>query len=88
MTDEHPQSFSNGKEYCISMPQGKQTVSDDEILGLFETADAPFMTAGEIADAVDMTRQGIHNRLQELYEAGELERKDGGHRTVIWWIAD
>lgn len=85
MTSDPGKTFSNSQENNYSMPQGKQTVSDQEILQLFEQVDDPFLTAGEVAEIVDMTRQGIHNRLQDLHDAGRLERKEGGHRTVIWW---
>lgn len=68
------------------MTQGKQTVSDEEIISTFESNDAPFLTAIELANEFDMTRQWAHNRLQTLYEAGTIERKKSGPRNVIWWL--
>ena len=65
------------------MPRTKD-VEDGTILSLFDDSDAPFMTAGELADAVGMSRQGMHNRLLELHDAGEIERKKTG-RTIGWW---
>lgn len=67
------------------MAHGNQQVSDNQILREFEEAEAPYLTASELADRLDMTRQGIHDRLVDLYERGELERKKSG-RTVGWWI--
>ncbi|WP_417936055.1 helix-turn-helix domain-containing protein [Haloarcula saliterrae] len=68
------------------MTRGKQTVSDREILALFAAADAPFLTAREVADAFDLTRQWAHNRLQTLHDDGHLNRKKSGRNTVIWWV--
>ena len=66
------------------MPRSK-SISDEEILALFDEHDAPYMTAKEVADKVGMSRQGMHNRLEELADNGELENKNTG-RTVGWWI--
>jgi DNA-binding Lrp family transcriptional regulator len=68
------------------MTQGKRTVTDRDILALFAATEAPFLTAQEIADAFDLTRQWAHNRLQALHEDGHLERKKSGPNTVIWWV--
>jgi len=66
------------------MPRTKQ-IDDDEILALFEEIDdAPYMTAGELAAAADMSRQGMHQRLLDLQDEGRIERKKTG-RSVGWW---
>lgn len=68
------------------MAHGNQKVSDEQILQKFEQADAPYLTATELAERLPMSRQGLHERLMDLYESGAIERKKTG-RTVGWWIA-
>jgi DNA-binding Lrp family transcriptional regulator len=68
------------------MTQGKQTVSDGDIVSAFKSNEAPFMTAIELATEFGMTRQWAHNRLQTLHEAGTIKRKKSGPRNVIWWL--
>jgi predicted transcriptional regulator len=66
------------------MPQGVKTVSDEEILKEIEQYSDPFVKSKEVAEMFDHTRQWAHDRLQELHEQGEVEKKGGG-RSVIWW---
>jgi len=68
------------------MPRTK-SIDDDEILALFgEIDDAPYMTAGELAEAAGISRQAMHKRLLDLHEAGRVDRKKTG-RSVGWWRA-
>lgn len=67
------------------MPHGNQKVTDKRIIEEFEETEEPYLTASELAERLSMTRQGIHERLLELYESGELDRKKTG-RTVGWWL--
>lgn len=67
------------------MPRTKD-ISDDEILALFDEDDAPYMSAGELAETAGMSRQGMHDRLLDLYESGRVDRKKTG-RSVGWWVA-
>jgi predicted transcriptional regulator len=67
------------------MPHGNQKVSDEQILTEFRKTEAPYLTAGELAQRLSMTRQGIHDRLLALHESGEISRKKTG-RTVGWWV--
>ena len=63
-----------------------KSISDDELLSVFERHDAPYMTAGDVADEIGMSRQGVHERLQDLADDGRLESKTNGrHRG--WWPA-
>lgn len=68
------------------MAQGKRTVTDHEIVDAIREVDAPFITSRELAEQFGMTRQWAHNRLQQLHDAGEIERKKSGERAVIWWL--
>ncbi|WP_254841110.1 transcriptional regulator [Natronomonas marina] len=68
------------------MPQGKETVSDDEIVNAIESHDDPFVVAAEVAERFDHTRQWAHDRLQNLADEGRIQRKAAGKRSVIWWV--
>lgn len=66
----------------------KRRVSDDEILQVFHEAEAPVLTAGEVADKVPIGRSGVNPRLHDLAEKGRLSRKEVGGRAVVWWVAN
>jgi predicted transcriptional regulator len=70
------------------MPQGKQTVTDDELLENMREDTDPIHSAAEIAEMVGVTRQCVFNRLQQLHEDGRVGRKKSGSRTVVWWPSD
>lgn len=70
------------------MAQGRMSVSDEDILGVFRDSEEPIMTAREIADQFSMTRQWAHHRLQKLHDDGVIEKKKSGERTVVWWLSD
>lgn len=76
---------NQNKNGTDKMAHGNQRVSDREIVQVFERADAPYMTAGEVAEELSISRQASHSRLMNLYERGTLERKKTG-RTVGWWL--
>jgi len=60
-------------------------VEDKEILWeMFRRSDPGFV-ASEVAEFVDMSRQGIHNRLVELEDMGLVSSKNPG-RDRVWWL--
>lgn len=65
--------------------QGRYTeqVSLEDVLGLFDGGEP--LTAGEVADAFDISNRAALNKLDELHERGEIERKEVGARAVVWW---
>jgi len=67
------------------MPQGRRTVSDDEIIEHMRTADDPAFTTKEVAAAFDMGTEGMRGRLNQLADEGRIHRKKPSSRTVIWW---
>jgi len=69
------------------MPQGKQTVSDEEIVESIKSHDDPFVRADEVGQLHDHTRQWAHNRLQQLHESGQVAKKSSG-RAAIWWVCE
>lgn len=75
-----------GRRDGMSTPGRKRRVSDDAILQVFADADAPVLTAREVADQLPISRSGVHPRLRELADSGRLSRKEVGGRAVVWWI--
>ncbi|WP_367398194.1 winged helix-turn-helix transcriptional regulator [Haloarcula limicola] len=68
-------------------PGRKPTISDVEILKEFALCSDPFMHATELAESLDMSRQGVHKRLEQLEENSYLASKiTGGTRN--WWLTD
>jgi len=63
-------------------------MTDDELVELVVTsedwAERPFTTAPEISDRLDMSRQGVHNRLQELVSEGRVKKHIVGQSAVYF----
>jgi predicted transcriptional regulator len=66
----------------------KPTVSDEEILRAVRVHPEPVITAKDIVEQIELTRQGVHNRLEDLVEEGYLKRKEVGSRAVVYWLSD
>lgn len=67
------------------MPQGRRTVSDDEIVRFMEESPDPAFVTSEIADELEMSTEGARNRLENLRDEGRIHRKKPASRSVIWW---
>jgi repressor of nif and glnA expression len=68
----------------------EETVSEQEILKVFDYEDDPVLTASEVAAGLDrfgteMTAEGVRQRLASMHERGLLDRKELGARAVGWW---
>jgi len=70
------------------MSQGKQSVSDSEIIEAFDDIEGPFAAASEVGKFFGHTRQWAHKRLTALHEEGAVERKKTGNQSVVWWVED
>jgi len=66
-------------------PGRKPTVSDEEILAVFENADDPVLMATEVAKPLSIGRRAVYNRLQSLEEDRILKSKKTGARSSVWW---
>lgn len=62
----------------------KPTISDDEILDLFEQTSDPVLSTNEISKEIGLGRRGTFNRLDQLVEEGALRRKSVGS-GYVWW---
>jgi DNA-binding MarR family transcriptional regulator len=68
------------------MPGPDPDVSAVDILRVFVERPDPAFIGSEIAAEIDMTRQGVRNRLEQLHDDGYLATKRPGERTRIWWL--
>jgi repressor of nif and glnA expression len=67
-----------------------ESVSDQEVLKVFDYEDDPVLTAAEVAAGlqrfgVQMTSEGVRTRLERMAEDGLVSRKKLGARAVGWW---
>jgi len=69
------------------MPRSRET-SNEDILVEFYLHDDPVLVAKEAAEALDMSRQGIHDRLKALEESGYLNSKKPGRDRIYWLTED
>jgi len=68
------------------MSQGKQTVSDKDIIALLKQDEDPFLAATEVAEHFGHSRQWAHSRLEALHQDGPVSKKKAGSSSVIWWV--
>ena len=62
--------------------------SDEEILSMIREGRPPAQTASSIANAVELTRPSVYERLRALEEAGEVKSANLTKRVKIWWIPE
>jgi repressor of nif and glnA expression len=68
----------------------EQTVTEQEILKVFDYEDDPVLTAPEVAEGLrrfgkQITSEGIRSRLEQMADKGLVSRKKLGARAVGWW---
>jgi len=67
-------------------PGRGKDIEDIEILAIILNAPDPVVTSNEVAEQAGISRQGAHNRLQQLEEAGLIQSVMKGAR--LWWLTD
>lgn len=67
-------------------PGRKPTVSDDDILEVFQQASDPVLTTAEVTAKIDIGHRGTYDRLQALADDGDLEMKKVGDSGAVWWL--
>lgn len=68
----------------------EETVTEQDILKVFDYEDDPVLTAPEVAEGLQrfgkqLTPEGVRNRLEQMAEKGLVSRKKLGARAVGWW---
>jgi len=64
-------------------------VTDDDLVQLLETteewAGRPFTDTKEVSDRVEISRQGVRQRLEKLVEEYDHIKRHKPSRDVIYW---
>ena len=64
-----------------------ETVTPDDVFVVFETVEGPVVTSGDVAEALDCSRETARRKLRTLEEQGRVAgRKTAGR--VVWWVVD
>lgn len=71
----------------MGKPGRKKEVADGEILRHISFPD-PAITAPELAERVDMSKQEANKRLRELADDGYIRRRKVGAHAVVYWLDD
>ncbi len=66
-------------------PGRQPTVSDEEILNVFQEASDPVLTTSEIAEEIGLGRRGTFDRLRKLAEEETIQMKKVGATGAVWW---
>jgi len=64
-----------------------ETVSLDDVLGVFDAVRGPVITSSDVADALGCTTEAARQKLTRLYDRGEVDKRKTG-RTVVYWRVD
>jgi len=68
--------------------QYTEQVTLDDVLAVFERADLPVLTATEVAEELDCSRPSAYNKLEQLVEQNEIQKKKVGARAVVYISID
>jgi DNA-binding MarR family transcriptional regulator len=60
-------------------------VTCEDVLAAFGDIDKPVATGTLLAEMLDVSKQSVLRRLQELEKKGIVERWKVGGRAVVWW---
>lgn len=64
-----------------------ETVTLDDVLGVFETVDGSVVTSGDVADALECSRETARRKLHTLEEHGRVASRTSAGR-VVWRVVD
>ena len=70
------------------MPGPKPEVDDIELLREVYLSPDPVVTAKEIAERTDYTRQAIRYRFQQFIENDLMNRREVGSKAVVYWLTE
>ena len=61
-----------------------ETVSLEDVLGVFDDVRGPVITSSDVADQLDCTTEAARQKLTRLYDQGKVDKRKTG-RVVVWW---
>lgn len=64
-----------------------ETVAPEDVLGVFDAVEGPVVTSGDVAEALDCSRETARRKLSSLEEQGHVSSRTTAGR-VVWWLAD
>lgn len=79
MSNHRDRERTEGGQYA-------EEVAPEEVLALF--TDHEPRTANEIAEELQIVRRTAYNKLTELVERGDLNRKAVGAHAVVFWLPE
>ena len=65
-------------------PDPKAT--DEEILNIIRSAESPFVTTRDVAEAVSLSSERARQRLNRLNKQEQIDRTKVGSSAVVYWI--
>lgn len=71
-----------------SKPGPKPSVTDDELIAVFQETKDPVLSTAEVSEQVSLTRRSVYDRLASLKDEGKLDGKQIGGKNTVWWIPD
>jgi len=61
-----------------------ETVSLEDVIGVFDAVRGPVITSSDVAEELDCTTEAARQKLRRLYDRGEVDKRKTG-RVVVWW---
>jgi DNA-binding Lrp family transcriptional regulator len=65
-----------------------EVVTAEQVLATFDDFHVPVVTASDIAERTGCSQDSARRRLEELYEAGRVERRETAGRIIYWRSED
>jgi len=65
-----------------------ETVTPERVLAVLRDANAPVLTARDIADELGCTPEAVTTKLKRLQEQDRVARRRVGARAVVWWLTE
>lgn len=73
----------------MSKPGPAPTVTDDRLVQVVRNSELPVTTYGTVADQVEIGDERVRQRLNQLAEAGIVERGElNGGSLIVYWYED
>lgn len=64
-----------------------ETVTLEDVLGVFDHVRGPVITSSDVAEVLDCTTEAARQKLTRLYDQGKVDKRKTG-RTTVWWLVD
>jgi hypothetical protein len=65
-----------------------ETITPERVLAVMRDADAPVVTASDIAEDLGCTPEAVTTKLKQLRDQGRVTRRQVGARAVVWWLTE